>query len=149
MSINDWPTISEMTHSGKRAVTFLSSRANENYVPYLLPEWSYIFETDFVNDRPTDFSCSPARPRSPIEGAPIPGNRLSLVNHFLYASFLGIRYPNVSYIEHTNGAGFSMGELGEHAVRCRGLYGRRPNFLLVDFWSEGDVWGVEEGMNKY
>ena len=148
MSISDWPTIEEMIDSGKRAVTFLSSRANEQYVPYLLNEWSYLFETDFVNDKPSDFSCTPSRPPPPFEGAPIPENRLTFVNHFLYASFFGWRYPNISYIEHTNGAGFKVGQLGEHAVRCRGVYGRRPNFLLVDFWNEGDVWGVEGGINK-
>ena len=149
MLISDWPTIQDMTMSGQRAVTFLSSNTNENAVPYLLNEWSYLFETNFINDRPTDFPCSPSRPPPSFEGAPIPGNRLSLVNHFLYANFFGWRYPNISYIEHTNSAGFEVGQLGEHAVRCRGIYGRRPNFLLVDFWNEGDVWGVEEGMNNY
>jgi hypothetical protein len=39
--------------------------------------------------------------------------------------------------------------LGEHAVRCRGLYERRPNFLLVDFFNEGNVFEVENGMNLY
>ena len=44
MGVEDWPTIEELVRSGKRAVTFLASQANEAIVPYLLDEWSYIFE---------------------------------------------------------------------------------------------------------
>lgn len=80
---------------------------------------------------------------------PVLPRRLTLVNHFLYASFLGISYPNSTYANHTNGAGFAVGELGEHAAQCRARYERRPNFLLVDFFNEGDVFDVEYGMNAF
>jgi hypothetical protein len=144
MRVSDWPTIASMVATNKRLVTFLSSGANEEAIPFLLPEFDYIFETDFGIESPDQFSCAPARPWYP--GSYIP-ERLSLVNHFLYAKFLGFRFPNASYAATTNAAGFSVGELGEHAARCRGLYERRPNFLLVDFFNEGDVFGVERGMN--
>lgn len=146
MRISDWPTISSMVATNKRLVTFLSSGADEQAVPFLLPEFDYIFETDFGIESPDQFSCNSARPSYP--GSYIP-DRLSLVNHFLYAKFLGFRFPNASYAATTNAAGFKIGELGEHAARCRGLYERRPNFLLVDFFNEGDVFEVERGMNLY
>ena len=146
MRISDWPTISSMVATNKRLVTFLSSGADEEAVPFLLPEFDYIFETDFGIESPDQFSCGPARPSYP--GSYVP-DRLSLVNHFLYAKFLGFRFPNASYAATTNAAGFRIGELGEHATRCRGLYERRPNFLLVDFYNEGDVFEVERGMNLY
>lgn len=44
MGVEDWPTIEEMVNSGKRAVTFLSRGAWENAVPWILPEFSYVFE---------------------------------------------------------------------------------------------------------
>jgi hypothetical protein len=146
MRISDWPPISSMVTTNKRLVTFLSSGANEQAVPFLLPEFDYIFETDFNIESPDQFSCAPARPAYP--GGYVP-DRLSLVNHFLYAKFLGFRFPNASYAGTTNGAGFGVGELGEHSVRCRGLYERRMNFLLVDFFNDGDVFWVERGMNLY
>jgi hypothetical protein len=59
----------------------------------------------------------------------------------------GFRYPNATYANTTNGAGFHTGELGEHAVRCRERFERRPNFFLVDFFNEGNVFDVEYGMN--
>ena len=146
MRISDWPTVASMVSSNKRLVTFLSSGANEEAVPFLLPEFDYIFETDFGIESPGQFSCAPVRPSYP--GSYIP-DRLSLVNHFLYAKFLGFRFPNASYAGTTNAAGFRVGKLGEHAARCRGLYERRPNFLLVDFFNEGNVFRAERGMNLY
>ncbi|GAB7324436.1 hypothetical protein MBLNU13_g08365t1 [Cladosporium sp. NU13] len=146
MRISDWPAISSMSAMNKRLVTFLSSGADEEAVPFLLPEFDYIFETDFGIESPDQFSCGPARPSYP--GSYVP-DRLSLVNHFLYAKFLGFRFPNASFAATTNAAGFRVGELGEHAARCRNFYERRMNFLLVDFYNEGDVFEVERGMNLY
>lgn len=169
MQIEGWPTIEEMVQSGKRAVTFLSGGAREYLVPWLLAEFDYMFEvfliysgrfltrrvraladgslqTDFGNESPWQFSCEPARPRWSDSYIP---NRLSLVNHFLYAKFFGFRYPDAAHANQTNSANFEIGALGEHAARCRTRYERRPNFLLVDFFNEGDVWDVEHGMNAF
>lgn len=146
MRISDWPTIREMVESHKRVVTFLSQGADEEQIPYLLPEFNYVFETDFLIDRPEQYSCQPSRPWWVRDYIP---DRLSLVNHFLYASFFGFRYPNATFANTTNAAGFHTGELGEHAVRCRELYERRPNFLLVDFFNEGEVFDVDYGMNAF
>lgn len=146
MRVSDWPKVSEMVSANKRIVTFLSQGTDQDQVPFLLPEFNYIFETDFLIDHPDQYSCQPSRPWWVRDYIP---DRLSLVNHFLYAQFLGFRYPNASFANTTNAAGFHAGELGEHAVRCRELYDRRPNFLLVDFFNEGDVFDVEYGMNAF
>lgn len=146
MGIDDWPTLDDMITCGKRVVTFLSHGADEGRVPWLLSEFDYMFETDYDNEDPDDFSCEVDRPEWPSGWIP---DRLSLVNHFLYANSLGFVYPNATYANHTNGAGFRTGELGEHAVRCREMYDRRPNFFLVDFFNEGDIFTVEHGMNAY
>lgn len=146
MYLNDWPTIAELVRTNQRLITFLSSGADETLVPFLLPEFDYLFETNFGIEAPDQYTCAPARPTYGNGYVP---ERLSLVNHFLYAKFLGFRYPNASFAGTTNAAGFRTGELGEHAVRCRELYGRRPIFLLVDFFNEGEVFEVEYGMNAY
>lgn len=144
MRTHDWPTIAELVATNQRLITFLSQGADEAVVPFLLLEFNYLFETDFRNDAPDQYGCDVSRPWYERNYVP---DMLSLVNHFLYASFLGFRYPNATFANTTNGAGFHVGELGEHAARCRGAWGRRPNFLLVDFFSEGDVFDVEYGMN--
>ena len=147
MRLQDWPTIAEMVATNKRVVSFMSSGANEDIIPYLLNQFDYMFETDFGIEAPDQYSCVPARPRW-WDPSYVPA-RLSLVNHFLYAKFLGFRYPNSTYANHTNAASFRVGELGEHAARCRSAYARRPNFFLVDFFNEGDVFDVEWGMNAF
>jgi hypothetical protein len=73
MQISDWPTIASMVSANKRLVTFLSSGADENTVPYLLPEFDYIFETDFGIESPDQYSCAPARPSYP--GSYVPDNK--------------------------------------------------------------------------
>ncbi|KAL9082427.1 MAG: hypothetical protein Q9159_006416 [Coniocarpon cinnabarinum] len=147
MRVDDWPTIDEMLDSGKRAVTFLSNGADEDRIPWLLSEFDYVFETAYDNEDPENFDCEVERPCWPHSMVP---DRLSFVNHFLYAKAgFGFVYPNATYANHTNGAGTTEGELGEHAMRCRARYERRPNFLLVDFFNEGDVWAVEHGMNAF
>jgi hypothetical protein len=122
MRTSDWPTIASMVASNKRLVTFLSSGADEEAVPFLLPEFDYVFETDFGIESPGQYSCAPARPR--YANASFVPDRLSVVNHFLYAKFLGFRFPNASFAGETNAAGFKVGKLG-------------------------DVFGVEEGMNRH
>jgi hypothetical protein len=144
---SDWPTIAHMVATNKRLVTFLSSGADEEAAPFPLPEFDYLFETNFGIERPDQYSCTPSRPRWANDSF-LP-DRLSLVNHFLYAKVLGFRFPNASFAGETNAARFRVGDLGEHAVRCRGAYGRRPNLFLVDFFNEGDVFAVEMGMNRY
>jgi len=147
MTVDDWPTIASLVATNRRLITFLSSGADEDIAPFLLPQWDYMFETDFGIESPDQYSCLPFRPRWSTGYVP---PRLSLVNHFLYAKFFGFRYPNATFANTTNGPGFRVGELGEHAARCRGRYdGRRPNFLLVDFFNEGEVFDVEYGMNAY
>ncbi|KAK0798242.1 hypothetical protein LTR91_015636 [Friedmanniomyces endolithicus] len=106
MTIDDWPTVADMVSSNKRLVTFLSNGANENRVPYLLNQFDYMFETNFGIDEPDQYTCAPARPRW-RDPSYIPP-RLSLVNHFLYAQFLGFRYPNATYANTTNAAGFRV-----------------------------------------
>ncbi|GAB7360937.1 hypothetical protein MBLNU230_g0921t1 [Neophaeotheca triangularis] len=80
MKTGDWPTIAEMVATNKRVVTFISSGANEAIVPFLLPEFDYVFETNFGIEAPDQYTCLPDRPRYP--GTTIP-DRLSLVDHFL------------------------------------------------------------------
>jgi hypothetical protein len=87
MRIEDWPTVAEMVSSNKRLVTFLSEGADQTKADFLLPEFKYLFETNFWISDPTSYSCKPSRPRWPDHRIP---SRLSLVSHFLYADFLGI-----------------------------------------------------------
>ncbi|TKA62856.1 hypothetical protein B0A49_08849 [Cryomyces minteri] len=71
MRIEDWPTISSMIATNQRAVTFITRGADEELAPFILPEFDYVFETNFGIESPDQYSCMPDRPRwfgSPAAG---------------------------------------------------------------------------------
>lgn len=57
-----WPTLGSMIDSGKRLVTFLDNSADTATVPYLLDEFTQIWETPF-DATTTDWPCGVNRTR--------------------------------------------------------------------------------------
>jgi hypothetical protein len=101
-----WPTLSTMITSGKRVVIFLDSKADTTLVPWILDEFTFMWET--------------------------PTGRLAVVNHFLDTALPNdILIPDRGQLEVTNGVS-GEGSLGFQAENCAGIYGRYPNFMLVD-----------------
>jgi hypothetical protein len=125
----DWPTLGSMISSGKRVVIFLDAGADQTKVNYILPEFTYMWETPF-DQTDSSFPCTVDRPPS-IKGQ-FPTGRLSVINHFLDTTLTqGVLIPDVTALNVTNGVS-GAGSLGLQATQCAALYGRYPNFLLVD-----------------
>ncbi|EAA32093.1 hypothetical protein GE21DRAFT_7173 [Neurospora crassa] len=138
MTLNDWPTLSHMILTGQRVVMFMDYMANQTAYPWLLDEFTQMWETPFD---PVDrnFPCVVQRP--PDLPADQAKNRLYLMNHNLNgeANLLGnvLSVPDLSRINETNSAeGF--GSLGLAANNCRSDWGRPPNVLNVDYYNMGD-----------
>lgn len=137
---NEWPTLESLIAANTRLVTFVASRvaAAETVAPYLLDEFTHVFETPFDNTAFSDFSCLPDRP-AVLAGDPaaaIASRRLPLMNHFLYETQAFFNIPAVDNVTTTN-AVEGVGSLGEHGTRCTGVWGRVPSFVLVDFFNVG------------
>lgn len=119
-SYDKWPTLGDLIIRSKRAVLFLDYMANTTTVPWLLPQFDYIYETPFS---PTDrnFPCDIQRPPEK-EG---PEDRMYLVNHNLNANLqlLGssVLVPDKVDINVTN-ADIGHGSLGDHARLCTGTF---------------------------
>jgi len=125
----NWPTLGSMISSGKRVVIFMDSFADPTKVNYILPEFTYMWETAFDQTSPS-FPCTVDRPAS-LKGE-IPTGRLATVNHFLDTQLTpGVLIPDTEALNTTNGVS-GPGSLGQQALDCSALYGRYPNFLLVD-----------------
>lgn len=125
----NWPSLGSMISSGKRVVIFLDANADPSVVNYILPEFIYMWETPFDQSNPS-FPCTVDRPSS-IAGQ-FPTGRLSVVNHFLDKELTpSVLIPDTSALNVTNGLS-GPGSLGAQAGACSALYGRYPNFLLVD-----------------
>ena len=131
-----WPTLDNLIGNGTRLMTFVASlsQASTQY-PFLMDEFAYVFENNYENINPSNYSCTPSRPTGLSTTST--GNRLFLMNHFLYENQLfGIQSPNDTYANVTN-AQTGYGSLGTSVSNCTSVYGKAPWAVLVDFFNVG------------
>ena len=149
--LTSWPTLQEMISDNARLVTFVTPLETTSTTPYLLSEFDYVFENPYNVTNATGFSCTVDRPSS-LQGqttAAVQSGYLPLVNHFRDTEVgFGIEVPDTADIATTNGAS-GVGSLGEAASSCTSAYGgRKPAFLLVDYFNEGSCLQVVDGLNS-
>ena len=150
-ALETWPTLQDMIANNTRLVTFVASLApsSNTVAPYLLDEFTFVFENPYNVTIPSNFSCAAERP-STLDGqtaTAVSSGRLPLVNHFLdQEDGLGIDTPNTTYVATTNGVS-GLGNLQQAASDCAGVYGRAPAFLLVDFFDEGSAISIVNNLN--
>ena len=132
MTLDDWPTLSELLLRGKRVVMFIDYNPDTNAVPYLLWEFYNIWETPYS---PTDpnFPCIVSRP----DGLSVnqSDSMMYMANHNLNVevSIAGssILIPNTVALNVTNGVNGS-GSLGAMVGGCTCMV-PTPTSLLVPF----------------
>ncbi|KAF4273172.1 hypothetical protein CNMCM8812_007954 [Aspergillus fumigatus] len=146
-----WPTLQTLINNGTRLMVFVASLDSNTDAPYLMDEFSFLFENPYEVTSPSNFSCNPDRPASVKNdlSAAISSNRLPLMNHFLYATtILNIEYPNSTYVTTTNAPSGGVGNLGDTATKCQSAYGRQPAFILVDFFDKGPAIDTVDKLNN-
>ncbi|KAK3722683.1 hypothetical protein LTR37_002254 [Vermiconidia calcicola] len=145
---DQWPTLAEMIISGKRLVMFMDYKANQTEVPYILNQFSHMWETPFS---PVDrnFPCDQQRPPD-LNQTKARDQFMYLANHNLntavdLSALMGgggkkdeILIPNTADINVTNGQFEEFGQLETMSLGCTDDWGRPPNFLLVDYYNYGD-----------
>jgi hypothetical protein len=146
-----WPTLQELITANTRLVTFVASLADANTVaPYLMDEFTFVFENPFENTALNAFSCDPDRPGSvkgDLSGA-LSANMLPLMNHFLYDNqAFGIMTPAVENITTTNSPKPGVGTLKDSLQTCKSKYSRVPTFVLVDFFDQGPAINAVDEIN--
>ncbi|KAH9950903.1 PLC-like phosphodiesterase [Amylocystis lapponica] len=125
-----WPTLGSMISAGTPLVAFLTTQADFQTVPYLIDEFTNIWETAF-DVTTTDFDCNVNRTNGDT------GTQMYLINHFLDSDFVGVLVPDKGQASKTNAVN-GTGSLGVQADECAAEYGRNPNFMLVDFYEYGN-----------
>lgn len=137
MALADWPTLEDMIIRGKRVVMFLDYMADQKKYPWLLDEFSQMWESPF-DPQDRDFPCSVQRP--PDLKPEAARDRMYMMNHNLNVQFnvfgASILVPAVALLNETNAAN-GTGSLGLSANNCRSDWGRAPNFLNVDYYNYG------------
>lgn len=143
MHLEDWPTLSNMILSGQRVVLFLDYQANQTAVPWLMDEFSNVWETPFD---PTNrsFPCNVQRP--PNLNAADAKSRMYLTNHNLNTEInilsFSLSVPSTPLLNVTNAPAYlGFGSLGLGAETCYNTWDRPPNYLNVDYYNEGNFNG--------
>jgi len=146
LTFTAWPTLGSMIDSGKRLVTFLDNSADTATVPYLLDEFSNIWETPF-DVLTNDWPCTVNRTHGD------PTTQMYLINHFLFsvqniAGAASSIAPDKAELNTTNAA-TGYGSLGQEVQNCQAAHQRPPTFLLVDFYhyGGGSVFQVAASIN--
>ncbi|KAL8683631.1 MAG: hypothetical protein Q9186_000404 [Xanthomendoza sp. 1 TL-2023] len=122
MAIDDWPTLSEMILMQKRVVIFMDYKADQEAVPYILDEFSQMWETPFS---PTNrsFPCTQERP--PDLSRQDAEQRMYMANHNLNTELTlvgrSLLVVTVSLLNETNNV-TGFGSLGLMADQCKGMY---------------------------
>jgi hypothetical protein len=124
----NWPTLGSMIDAGTRLVTFLDNGADITVVPYLLDEFTNIWESPF--DVTTTFDCSINRTKGDTS------TQMYLINHFLDTLVLEQPTPDTALLNQTNGLS-GTNSLGAQVSTCLTTQGRPPNFMLVDYYEFG------------
>ncbi|KEF52037.1 uncharacterized protein A1O9_12027 [Exophiala aquamarina CBS 119918] len=141
MPLDSWPTLSEMIFSNQRAVVMLDYEANQEEIPWLLDEFSQMWETPFSpTDR--DFPCTAQRPPDrPRENRQ---DRMFMMNQNLNIDValvgISIDIPASNLLNETN-AVEGYGSAGWSVLNCTRDWNRPPTFLLVDYYNIGSFNG--------
>ena len=120
MSLQAWPTLGQMILRDQRAVIFMDYAADQIRVPYILDQFSQMWETPF-DPTSRDFPCTIQRP--PGISRDQAEERMYLMNHNLNADIkllsLDILIPNTVDLFLTN-AVTGYGSLGMSTSNCAG-----------------------------
>lgn len=137
MSYDDWPTLGEMIADNKRVVMFMDYNTNQARYPWLLDEFSQMWETPF-SPQDRNFPCNAQRP--PGLQTTSAQRRMYLMNHNLNVQFdvfgSQILAPAVSLLNETN-APTGFGSVGLAANNCLSDWGHPPLVLNVDYYNYG------------
>ncbi|KAI4745197.1 hypothetical protein E4T50_04436 [Aureobasidium sp. EXF-12298] len=147
----EWPTLQTLINDGKRLLNFVASLSDNTAAPYLMDEFTYIFENNYDNTSPSNFSCAANRPSTVTTSSALQQNLMPLMNHFLYETtdLFGttIESPDLGNISTTNSASGGTGALGTSATECTTTYGQAPTYLLVDFFNVGPAIETADRLN--
>ena len=127
-----WPTLGEMIDADTRLVVTAESGAPPP--PWFHHVWDEAWDTPYGPTAVEDLSCELNRGST--------DNDLFLVNHWVNDAFGLPSESNAAIVNATD-------VLRARAEECRDLWTHAPNFLVVDFYEQGDLFAVVDALNGF
>jgi hypothetical protein len=128
------PTLREMVDADRRLLV-MSENLTDRALPWLRPQFDLVQETPYRFTSTAEVaarsSCRPNRGNA--------RNPLFLLNNWVDTSPLP-RASNASVVN-------EPGALLRRARTCQRIRGRLPNLVAIDFFEQGDVFGVAAALN--
>ena len=119
----EWPTLNEMIDMEKRLVVFWEQSGDSTH-PYFHDFLAHGWTTSYGDDDTSLMNCDPLRGDS--------NQPVFHMNNWLNNQ-AGLSDPTRS--SEVNNVDFIL----ERAIECIGGHGKRPTFIAVDWWEDGDV----------
>lgn len=128
---SEWPTLIEMIDMGKRLVVFWEQSSDSQH-PYFHDFLTHSWTTNYADDDTSSMDCEKLRGdvNQPVFH----------MNNWL-KNQAGLSDPNRA------GEANDVDFMVERAIECIELHGKRPTFIAVDWWEEGDVVEAVERVN--
>lgn len=127
-----WPTLGSMIDSGHRLVFLMENHGGGTTYPWMLDGFDQVQDTPYDFASPADFSCDLNR-----GSADLP---LFLVNHWI-----SDKSATVSSAAQVNALDVLLPRLRE----CEAERDRLPNYVAVDFYDQGDLFGAVDDLNGF
>jgi hypothetical protein len=132
-SMNEpWPTLEAMIQSGTPLVVFWEQGADVNH-PWIHDFLTHSWTTNFAEENTEDMNCDPLRGD--------PEQEVFHMNNWLSGP-LGLSDPSRG--DEANNVDFLI----ERATECWVQHGKRPTFIAVDWWEDGDVVAAALAINQ-
>lgn len=125
-----WPTLGEMIEADARLV--VTAESGGPPPPWFHHVWDEAWDTPYGPTAARDLSCEQNRGST--------DNALFLVNHWVNDAFGLPSQRNAATVNATD-------VLLPRAEQCRDLWAHAPNFLVVDFYEQGDLFAVVDALN--
>ncbi|MGB1587374.1 MAG: hypothetical protein ACPHJD_01005 [Poseidonia sp.] len=127
-----WPTLRELVEQNQRMVLFWEQAGDTGH-PYFHDFLTFSWTTDYAEESKEEMDCAPHR-----------GDATQVVFHMnnWLSGPLGLSSPNNA--EETNDPAFLI----ERATECFDMHGKRPTFIAVDWWEDGDVVAAALAVNQ-
>ena len=128
-----WPTLNDLIRHREQVVAFLDDTTGSHF-GWLMPRWSYTWETPWDNRVPSDFGrCNADRGKQ--------GNDLYVVDTYLEDQII----PSADHAALVNYDPFLI----DRVLYCRQATGVMPNFVMVNFYEVSDVFHVVDVLNGF